>query len=119
MSDLAIIGWSAIAATFTWGLAVRRAAATIARLRADMNREVLHWQAAAGRARTRAIQLERELARWSEGCRQGREDVVSILPMLMAAQDHAPCLCQTGTEGNPQVAGLGAARERGGYGPQL
>ena len=52
------------------------------------------WQTAL----PRAAQLERELASWSAGCRQGREDVVSIVPMLLAARGQQQCLCQTGTE---------------------
>jgi hypothetical protein len=98
MSVLTIICWSLIAATVAWGLTLRRAAASIARLRADTEREIRHWQAHAARERSRAVQLERELARWSDGCRQGREDVVSIMPMLLAAQGHQACLHQTGTD---------------------
>jgi hypothetical protein len=100
MNGLVIIGWSVIAAACTWGFAARRMAATIARLRADTRREIGHWQDQAARARTRAAQLERELASWSAGCRQGREDVVNIVPMLLAAGGHQPCMCQTASEGS-------------------
>src|SRR5689334_18293346 len=98
MRDLVIIGWSLFAAACTWGLAARRMTATIARLRADTHCEIGHWQDQAARARARTAQLERELASWSAGCRQGRDDVVSIVPMLLAARGHQQCLCQTGTE---------------------
>jgi len=98
MTTLEIVGWSVIAATFAWGLTLRRAAAMIAALRADTQREIRHWQDQAARARLRAAQLERELASWSAGCRQGREDVVSIVPTLLAASSHRACMCQTGTE---------------------
>jgi hypothetical protein len=98
VSTLAIIGWSVIAATFAWGLTLRRAAVTAAMLRDDADCEIRHWRALAERERSRANQLERELARWSDGCRQGREDVVSIMPMLLAAQGHHGCLPQTATD---------------------
>jgi hypothetical protein len=98
MNVLSILGWSVIAATLAWGLTLRHASATIAALRADAEREVRHWSALATRERTRAIQLERELERWCEGCRQGREDVASIVPMLLAAQGRPACLCQPGAD---------------------
>ncbi|HEY6480645.1 MAG TPA: hypothetical protein VIZ00_11480 [Streptosporangiaceae bacterium] len=98
MSVLGILGWSVIAATLAWGLTLRRAGAAIAALRADADREIRHWSSLATRERTRAMQLERELERWSEGCRQGREDVVSIVPMLLAAQGRPACLCRPGTD---------------------
>jgi hypothetical protein len=53
------------------GVTLRRAVATIAALRSDSEREITHW---------------RELISWSDGCRQGREDVASIVPLLPAAQ---------------------------------
>ncbi|HUZ24036.1 MAG TPA: hypothetical protein VMV07_09755 [Streptosporangiaceae bacterium] len=99
MNVLTIICWSVVAATVAWGLTLRRAAAAIAILRLDTEREIRHWQDQAARARSRAVQLERELVRWSDGCRQGREDVVNMVPMLLAAHGHQPCLCQTGTDG--------------------
>lgn len=99
MTALTIILWSAISATLIWGITLRRANAAMAAERAAAAREVRHWQDAAGRARARADQLERELASWSEGCRQGREDVVSIMPMLLAAHGQHTCLPQTGTDG--------------------
>jgi hypothetical protein len=98
MSLLGILGWAVIAATLAWGLTLRHASETIAALRVEADREIRHWSALAARERTRAMQLERELGRWAEGCRQGREDVVSIVPMLLAAQGHPACLCQSGTD---------------------
>lgn len=95
MSVLTTICWCAIAATVAWGLTLRRATATIAQIRASTQRETRLWQDEAARARTRAAQLERERAMWSDGCRQGREDVVSIMPALLAAQARDVCLCQT------------------------
>jgi chromosome segregation ATPase len=89
MDVLETIAWSLIAATATWGLAASRTAAALARARAEMRAELRHWQNDAARARTRAEQLEREMASWAAGCKQGREDVVSILPLLVARQRSA------------------------------
>jgi hypothetical protein len=100
MTVLWIILWSAIAATVAWGLTLRGAAAATAAEREAAQREIRQWQDRAVRARLRADQLERELASFSEGCRQGREDVLSIVPMLLAANGHqAPCVCQSATGG--------------------
>jgi hypothetical protein len=93
MNVLTTICWCAIAATTAWGLTLRRATATIAEARDSHRRDVRRWQDEAARARTRAAQLERELAMWSDGCRQGREDVVSMMPVLLAAQARDACLC--------------------------
>ena len=90
MNVLAIIGWSVIAATVAWGLTLRRAAATMAAMRADSEREIAHWRELAVRERSRSIQLRRELVSWSDGNRQGREDVASIVPLLLAAQGQSP-----------------------------
>lgn len=98
MNVLLAICWSVPAAGVAWRLSRRRADAAIAMLRADASREIRYWQAHAERARSRAAQLERELASWSDGCRQGREDVVSIMPLLLAAQGHQACLQETGTD---------------------
>lgn len=90
MTVLTIIGWSVIAATVAWGLTLWRAAATMAAQRADSEREIAYWKELAVRERSRSIQLRRELVSWSDGCRQGREDVASIVPLLLAAQGQPP-----------------------------
>jgi hypothetical protein len=99
MTVLTIIGWSLMSATAAWGLTLRRASAAMAAQRADHERELRHWQDLAARERSRAIQLHRELASYSDGCRQGRADVASIVPLLQAALTQQP-LQQTGTDGN-------------------
>jgi hypothetical protein len=98
MSVLIIIAWSVIAATAAWGLTLRRAARIIAAMRRDSEREVQYWKDLASRERTRSIQLHRELVSFSDGCRQGREDVASIVPLLQAALTHQQSLPRTGTE---------------------
>jgi hypothetical protein len=99
MNILVIIAWSMVAATVAWGLTLRRTAAAIAMLRADTAREIRYWQDQTARARTRTAQLERELASWAEGCRQGREDVASIMPMLLKAHAQPTCVCQAAAGG--------------------
>ena len=61
----------------------------LARLRADMRREVNHWQEAAARANADAARVAREADAYKAGCKSGREDVISIMPLLVAAQ-HNP-----------------------------
>jgi hypothetical protein len=98
VSVLTIIGWSVIAATAAWGITLRRAAAAIAAVRADAEREITHWRDLATRERSRSVQLHRELVSWSDGCRQGREDVASIVPLLLAAQGQSPSRSAADTE---------------------
>jgi hypothetical protein len=100
---LTIIGWSVIAATVAWGITLRRAAAAIAALRAETEREITHWRELATRERSRSVQLHRELLSWSDGCRQGRQDVASIVPLLLAAQGQPPSR-QAATDADQQIA---------------
>lgn len=58
----------------------------LARARADMRREVIHWQEAAARANAEAARIAREAQAFKDGCKHGREDVISIMPLLVAAQ---------------------------------
>jgi hypothetical protein len=89
MIPLEILAWSAIAATVSWGLTLRRASAAISRLRLEASAEIQRAQAETARARARAAQLNRELASWTEGCRQGREEVLTLMPLLLAQSDPA------------------------------
>ena len=74
-----------IAAVSTWVLTWAHAAATISRLREQMRQEVLYWQDESARANTRAAQLAKDIATWTAGCKQGREDLVTVLPLIIAA----------------------------------
>ncbi len=73
-----------------WRAARARARAQMRRelthLRADMRREVRHWQEAAARATAEAARIAREAEAFQAGCKHGREDVISIMPLLVAAQ---------------------------------
>lgn len=61
----------------------------LAQARADMGREVTHWQEAAARATAEAARVAREAEAYKAGTIHGREDVISIMPLLVAAQ-HPP-----------------------------
>jgi hypothetical protein len=72
-----------------WRLGRWRTFAALSRTRQAMAAEIEHWQAAAARANTKAAKATEEARMWAEGCRQGREDVISIVPLLIAAQRRA------------------------------
>ena len=54
--------------------------------RAEMRRELTHWQEAAARATAEAARVARKAEAFQAGCNRGREDVISIMPLLVAAQ---------------------------------
>ena len=60
----------------------------LARARVDMRREVNHWQEAAARANAETARVTREADAYKAGHKSGREDVISIMPLLVAAQQH-------------------------------
>ena len=80
----------AVGAAISWQATRSRARAEarreLARAWADMRREVNHWQEAAARANTEVARVTREMAAYKAGHRNGREDVISIMPLLVAAQ---------------------------------
>lgn len=86
MTMLEILGWSLVAAAAAWGVTLCWASAAFARSRRAVDDEVRYWQSEAVRARDLVAQLKQERAVWSRGCRQGREDVIAIMPLLVAAQ---------------------------------
>src|SRR5215469_3525601 len=67
-------------------LATRRAAVTLAVAEAAMRKELINWQEAAERATAEASRVGREAEAYKAGCKHGREDVISIMPLLVAAQ---------------------------------
>ena len=86
MTMIEILGWSLVAAGAAWGITLAWASAAFARSRQAADDELKYWQAEAARARELVAQLKQERAVWSRGCRQGREDVIAIMPLLIAAQ---------------------------------
>jgi hypothetical protein len=83
---LDIIGWSVTAALLAWGLTLSWACAALAHSRAVMQEEIDHWHAEATRARRMVAQLQQEAVAWSRGRQDGREDLIAMMPLLMAAQ---------------------------------
>jgi hypothetical protein len=81
---------AAVGPVITWQAARSQGRAEtrrqLARARADMHREVNHWQEAAARATAEAARVAREADAFKAGCQSGREDVISIVPLLVAAQ---------------------------------
>ena len=79
-----------IVPVLSWQAARSRARAEMRRqlalAQADMHREVKHWQEAATRANAEAARIAREADAYKDGHRNGREDVISIMPLLVAAQ---------------------------------
>jgi hypothetical protein len=89
-----------MAAVSAWGFTLARAAMHHSRLRAEMARaqeemrkEIRHWQAETARARSQAAQVARDAATWAAGCKQGRDDVIAVMPMLVAAHDPGGGMC--------------------------
>jgi hypothetical protein len=84
---LDIIGWSFVAAVTAWGMTLSWAKLVLARSRTVMEEEIHYWRAEAVSARELTAQLKHEIATWTRGCQQGREDVIAIMPLLIATQE--------------------------------
>jgi hypothetical protein len=91
MDALAVAAWILLAAVSAWGCTMIYAATQLARVRDDMtrvqeqlHREIKHWQDEAARAKSHAAQIAKEAATWAAGHKQGRDDVVTTLPLIMA-----------------------------------
>jgi hypothetical protein len=98
MNFLALAGWIIMAAVSAWGFTLAHASAQHSRLRADMARlceemhkEIRHWQEEAARARSHAAQVTRDAATWAAGLKQGRDDVITVMPLLIAAHEAGEC----------------------------
>ena len=94
MNGLTVTTLMIMAAVIGWGLTMVFASTHHSRLRDEMiraeqrmRREVEHWKDEAARARNHAAQLARDSATWAAGCKQGRDDVITVVPLLMAAQE--------------------------------
>jgi hypothetical protein len=83
---LDILGWSLVASAASWFVTLLWANAAFKRHREDSQDELAYWQREAVKARELVIQLRQERAVWARGCKQGREDVIAIMPLLVAAQ---------------------------------
>jgi hypothetical protein len=90
MNVFLILVWSLAGAIAGWGLTSFRASRAVSRAMAQMRehmvREIHYWQAETERHKAVADRLTQEKQSWVAGCRQGRDDVISIVPLLIAAQ---------------------------------
>jgi hypothetical protein len=85
---LALI-WVLIGVALGWRFGSRHSTSqALTRARQQMRQEIRYYQEAAERSKARADQLAQENEAWAAGYRQGREDVISIVPHI-AAQPRA------------------------------
>jgi hypothetical protein len=87
MTALYCIMWAAIAAVTTWAIMTARSSALISRLRAETRREIAHWQAEASRARITAAQIARDAATRARAWKEGRDEAVAMIPLIISARD--------------------------------
>ena len=86
MEGFLILVWFLAGAIAGWGVTSLRAAGTVSRAREQMRREIRHWQSETERYKAVADRHAQDKAAWAAGCKQGRDDVITIVPMLLAAQ---------------------------------
>jgi hypothetical protein len=86
MNGLLTVVWLLAGAVAGWGVTSLRAAARMSRAREQMSREIRCWQAETERFKAVADRLAQEKESWTAGLRQGRDDVITIVPLLIAAQ---------------------------------
>jgi hypothetical protein len=89
MAVIILIIGCCIGGAIGWWRGLARSADAIARSRAAMAHEIRLWQDAAARATAEAARVAQEAQSWAAGCRQGRDDVISILPLLIAAHQRS------------------------------
>lgn len=74
-----------------WRFGSRRSTSqALTQARQQMRRETRYWQELAERNKVRADQLAQENEAWAAGYKQGREDVISIVPHIAAQQRLLP-----------------------------
>jgi hypothetical protein len=81
-----VVGWCIVSAATAWGVTLSWAKLALAHSRTRLQEEIRYWHAEAMRARDLAAQLKQEATTWSKAAQQGREDVIAIMPLLIAAQ---------------------------------
>jgi hypothetical protein len=87
MTVLYCITWAVIAAGAVWAITEARTFAAMSRLAAKMREEISHCQDETSRARARAAQIARDAAIRAEGWKEGRDDVVAIIPLIVSPRD--------------------------------
>jgi hypothetical protein len=111
VNGLTVATLMVMAAVFAWGCTMVFAVGRHSRLRDEIGRidqmarrEIQHWKDEAARARSHAAQLARDSESWAAGHKQGRDDVITVVPLLIAAQEHHPAGGAGGQHGTQQIA---------------
>ena len=111
MNGLTVATLMIMAAVIAWGCTMVFVATRHSRLRDEIvrveqlaRREIQHWKDEAARARTHAAQLARDKETWVAGCKQGRDDVIGVVPLLIAAQEHRTVGGTCGQHGVQEIA---------------
>jgi hypothetical protein len=87
---LALI-WILIGAAIGWRFGSRRSSSqALTHARQQMRQEIRYWQEQAERSKVRADQLAQENEAWAAGYKQGREDMIKIVPHIAAQQRLLP-----------------------------
>jgi hypothetical protein len=89
VTALYCIVWAIIGAAAAWGITIARSCAAMARLRGEMRQEIAYWRDETARARTLAAQAARDAATRARGWKEGRDDVIAIMPLIVSARDGA------------------------------
>ena len=71
-----------IGAIAAWQIAASRSAVEMSQFRARQEERIGYWRDEAERAKAIAGRLSEQTAAWSAGCKQGREDVLSVARAL-------------------------------------
>lgn len=79
------LAWCLLAAVAAWGGTLAWASAAFRARRNAFDDEIARWQAEAARARILVSQMKHERAIWLSGYRQGREDMIAAMPLVVAA----------------------------------
>lgn len=85
-----VLTWLAgliIGGVAAWQVSRGYAATELSRLRARLEEQIRYWQGEAERAAAHAALLSEQRAAWADGCRQGREDVLSVARTLTHDQE--------------------------------
>ncbi len=84
------LAWILIGVALGWQLGSRRSSAAasqaLVQAREQMRQEIRYWQEQAERSKIKADQLAQENEAWTAGYKQGREDVITIVPHIAAQQ---------------------------------
>jgi hypothetical protein len=83
---LSTLGWCLLAAGLAWILTLLCARASFRARCEALDDEIARWQAESARARIMLAHLKRERAIWLSGYQQGRADIVTTMPLWVAAQ---------------------------------